>query len=254
MSLTSYARARRLLAKIWSSLEVQKTLRLTILATIFLPLSLSAGILGMQSRFKNLGPLLYDFFGVVFILLTAVILTLLTIIFLGSVQEQTSRYLGERKVEFVYGFVWAITNLAVVVLGALVLSSFLVGMFKDVVLGAKILGFGFAAAIGVPLLLYFLLSIRHAIAQFYVWMRDTVISFNKSKENPVLNDVERNIDGAVKQKVESVTAMDGVVEQDVDTFNDPATLLAASKTLIAPDETSQKIAETVRAADGVGES
>ncbi|UKZ69193.1 uncharacterized protein TrAtP1_010203 [Trichoderma atroviride] len=41
---------------------------LTLLATIFLPLSLSAGVLSMQSRFKDLGDLLYDFFGVVVLL------------------------------------------------------------------------------------------------------------------------------------------------------------------------------------------
>jgi hypothetical protein len=46
-------------------LEQSKSLRiLTLLATFFLPMSLAAGVLSMQTRFKDLKVLLYDFFGV----------------------------------------------------------------------------------------------------------------------------------------------------------------------------------------------
>lgn len=122
---------------------------LTLLATIFLPLSLSAGVLSMQSRFKDLGDLLYDFFGVV-VLLAAVVAVLVTAMLLfSSVKELESRL-------FKYHWYKAILRPVVLAtisgitftLGALVLASFLVGMFKDVVLGAKILGYGVAAAIG----------------------------------------------------------------------------------------------------------
>src|SRR5207248_2743778 len=38
--------------------------RLTILAAVFLPLSLATGVLSMQTRFAHLGYLLYDLIGV----------------------------------------------------------------------------------------------------------------------------------------------------------------------------------------------
>lgn len=38
--------------------------RLTILAACFIPFSLAASMLGIHERFTNLGPLLYNFFGV----------------------------------------------------------------------------------------------------------------------------------------------------------------------------------------------
>jgi hypothetical protein len=37
---------------------------LTVLAAVFLPLSLASAILSMQYRFSELGPRLYDFFGI----------------------------------------------------------------------------------------------------------------------------------------------------------------------------------------------
>ncbi|PGH34182.1 hypothetical protein GX50_02956 [[Emmonsia] crescens] len=43
---------------------------LTTLATIFLPLTLASSILSMQTRFRDLGALLYDFFGVFCLLRT----------------------------------------------------------------------------------------------------------------------------------------------------------------------------------------
>ena len=49
-----------------SSLNIngnQSITRLTVVAALFLPLSLGAGILSMQTRFVDLHYLLYDFFG-----------------------------------------------------------------------------------------------------------------------------------------------------------------------------------------------
>ncbi|KAL9473478.1 hypothetical protein ACSS6W_007858 [Trichoderma asperelloides] len=122
---------------------------LTLLATIFLPLSLAAGVLSMQSRFKDLGDLLYDFFGVVVLLAAAVALLVVIMLLLSSAKELESRL-------FKYHWYKAILRPALLAtifgitltLGALVLTSFVVGMFKDVVLGAKILGYGIASAIG----------------------------------------------------------------------------------------------------------
>lgn len=208
---------------------------LTILATVFLPLSLATGILSMQNRFKNLGPLLYDFFGVVSILLTAVLLILLTIIFFGIAQEQTSRYLGEKKFKLVYWVVGAITFLAVAVLGALVLSSFLVGMFKDIVLGAKILGFGFAIIIGAPPFLYFIYLICYAISAFFSWIKNAVMSSKNSNEHPAQEDVEKNLDRTGQQKVEPVLAAERVAQPNMNTSNEPAPLSAYSRTEVVAD-------------------
>ncbi|KAF5586463.1 mRNA 3 end-processing YTH1 [Fusarium pseudocircinatum] len=61
--------------------------QLTLLATIFLPLSLAAGVLSMQTRFKDLGTLLYDFFGVV-VLLAAIVLIILILLSLVAVVNE----------------------------------------------------------------------------------------------------------------------------------------------------------------------
>ncbi|KAH7147924.1 hypothetical protein DER46DRAFT_639502 [Fusarium sp. MPI-SDFR-AT-0072] len=61
--------------------------QLTLLATIFLPLSLAAGVLSMQTRFKDLGTLLYDFFGVV-VLLAAIVLVIMILLNLVAVAKE----------------------------------------------------------------------------------------------------------------------------------------------------------------------
>ncbi|KAF5630306.1 hypothetical protein F52700_7328 [Fusarium sp. NRRL 52700] len=61
--------------------------QLTLLATIFLPLSLAAGVLSMQTRFKDLRTLLYDFFGVV-VLLAAIVLIILILLSLVAVVNE----------------------------------------------------------------------------------------------------------------------------------------------------------------------
>lgn len=122
---------------------------LTLLATIFLPLSLSAGVLSMQSRFKDLGDLLYDFFGVVVLLAAVVSLLIVAMLLFSSAKELESRLFKYHWYKTVLRPVLVVTGFGITLtLGALVLTSFLVGMFKDVVLGAKILGYGIAAAIG----------------------------------------------------------------------------------------------------------
>lgn len=122
---------------------------LTLLATIFLPLSLSAGVLSMQSRFKDLGDLLYDFFGVVVLLAAGVALLVTAMILFSSMKELESRLFKYHWYKAILRPVILLTMSGITfTLGALVLASFLVGMFKDVVLGAKILGYGIAAAIG----------------------------------------------------------------------------------------------------------
>ncbi|KAH7114886.1 hypothetical protein EDB81DRAFT_734389 [Dactylonectria macrodidyma] len=127
---------------------------LTLLATIFLPLSLSAGVLSMQSRFKDLGDLLYDFFGVV-VLLAAVVALLLVAMFVFSLAKELESRLWRYRLYKAYLRPALLATMAAIALifGALVLTSFVVGMFKDVVLGAKILGYGILAAIGAPVVI-----------------------------------------------------------------------------------------------------
>lgn len=57
--------------------------QLTLVATIFLPLSLAAGVLSMQIRFKDLGNLLYDFFGAVGLVLLLLLPSILVLSFFG---------------------------------------------------------------------------------------------------------------------------------------------------------------------------
>ncbi|CZR45646.1 uncharacterized protein FPRO_15178 [Fusarium proliferatum ET1] len=124
--------------------------QLTLLATIFLPLSLAAGLLSMQTRFKDLGTLLYDFFGVV-MLLAAIVLIIMILLNLMTVVNEVDSELSVRSSGYrdnIRGKLLSMINVGFCAFGCLVLSSFLVGMFKDVSLGAKILGYGLTAICG----------------------------------------------------------------------------------------------------------
>ena len=135
--------------------------RLTILATIFLPLSLSASILSMQTRFANLRLLLYDFIGVFTIVGTAAILMLLLVrtvlkfkstrvlkMFSPSIQWDIPGKWETWRSERPFKLRSVCFTVIYVLLWAVVLASFIVGMLKNVILGLKILGFGFAGALG----------------------------------------------------------------------------------------------------------
>ncbi|KAG7406669.1 hypothetical protein Forpe1208_v013799 [Fusarium oxysporum f. sp. rapae] len=123
--------------------------QLTLLATIFLPLSLAAGVLSMQTRFKDLGTLLYDFFGVVVLLAAIVLVIMILLNLVAVVKELDSRFLQNKSYrESFRGKVLFLVSIGFFLFGGLVLSSFLVGMFKDVSLGARILGYGVAAIFG----------------------------------------------------------------------------------------------------------
>ncbi|KAF5681541.1 hypothetical protein FCIRC_5511 [Fusarium circinatum] len=116
--------------------------QLTLLATIFLSLSLAAGVLSMQTRFQDLGTLLYDFFGVV-VLLAAIVLIIMILMSLVAVVNEVDSKFSIRIPgygEDFRGKILFTINTGFFVFGCLAFSSFLVGMFKDVSLGAKILG------------------------------------------------------------------------------------------------------------------
>ncbi|GAB1312864.1 hypothetical protein MFIFM68171_03074 [Madurella fahalii] len=122
--------------------------QLTLLTAIFLPLSLAAGVLSMQSRFKDLGRLLYDFFGVVVLLAAIVFILLRLMSFLSSVNEGHNRLKSKNRFyrETLKPILAILVSITVAIYGCLVLSSFIVGMFLDVDQGARILGYATAAA------------------------------------------------------------------------------------------------------------
>lgn len=150
--------------------------QLTLLATIFLPLSLAAGVLSMQTRFKDLGSLLYDFFGVAMLLGATVVIIFIIMTIIAIIKEadgKLTRYFAYR--ERLRHIVINLLILSLFSYGSLVLSSFLVGMFKDVPLGAKVLGYGTAAAVGLVIILPVLVFLF-----FWVATRD----FSRPKKQP----------------------------------------------------------------------
>ncbi|WYZ35388.1 hypothetical protein EsH8_X_000035 [Colletotrichum jinshuiense] len=147
-----------LLSLSWNVNQSNNVKILTLLATIFLPLSLSAGILSMGTRFKDLGYLIYDFFGVVTLLGALVVAVILILFLVAFLQEFESRqqYWSSFKL---WPAVLIVGAFIFLTLGALLLSSFVVGIFKDVGLGAKILGYGLAVAFGLPIFLVILTAL-----------------------------------------------------------------------------------------------
>lgn len=152
--------------------ESKSVKRLTVLATIFLPLSLSTSILSMEFRFKDLQLRLYDFLGVFTIIGTAALLLLLLVRAMPSIEKSfpfrgisvSLRELLHLKYAFSYpthvvylSFMRPMMPLAVLFLlwfvlaWVLLLVSFIFGMVEDVMLGLKILGFGFAGLTGYAL-------------------------------------------------------------------------------------------------------
>ena len=108
---------------------------LSLLAAIFLPLSLASSILSMQTRLVDLHYLLYDFFGVIVLFGSG---ALVIILIMKRIAKANGSAHGVLKIK---GF----NKIAVVLAWATVLASFLVGMIVNVDLGLKILGIGVAA-------------------------------------------------------------------------------------------------------------
>lgn len=121
--------------------------QLTLLAAFFLPLSLAAAILSMQTRFADLGVLLYDFLGVMVILIA---LALLVAGFNAYGRSYYDDFLHEvyfalrafpaypRMITIFWSSLWISASLV----------SFLLGMLKSVDLGGTVLGYEAAAIVG----------------------------------------------------------------------------------------------------------
>jgi hypothetical protein len=136
--------------------------RLTILASLFLPLSLVSSLLSMQTRFKNLHLLLYDFLGV-FILISSLTILAYSAVRIGYVIKSLPALNPWRALEIAqhhpfaryYYFTAGGLSLLYSLSWAIVLSSFVVGMVLNVTLGLKVLGFGFAGEFALLILFLF---------------------------------------------------------------------------------------------------
>jgi hypothetical protein len=126
--------------------QAENLSRLTILATCLLPLSISATVLSMQTRFADLDLLLYDLLGVTFLLgLIALSMFL--------VSEKILAIDGTQRLffsNFDFGRVGlkASRMLSLYVWILLLTVSFLVGMLKSATVGLQVLGYEVAGASG----------------------------------------------------------------------------------------------------------
>jgi hypothetical protein len=132
--------------------------RLTILASIFLPLSLASSLLSMQTRLINLHLLLYDFLGVFFLVSSLAILiyfSVRVVLKLKSTWDK-NQFLPWAAWKFTYRsptlklkYQYKAIGLSIIYMSIwmVILTSFIVGMVFQVQLGLKILGYGFAGVL-----------------------------------------------------------------------------------------------------------
>lgn len=119
--------------------------RLTILASIFLPLSLSAGILSMGNRLVDIHLILWDFASLG-----------LNLGALASLFVWINKFINLSKLFHLEGFkrelygIWRLSMLCTFGIGSVlaVLIAFNIGMFGNVQTGWRVLVFGLAASIG----------------------------------------------------------------------------------------------------------
>jgi hypothetical protein len=135
------------------SRNMQESLRvwiLSALASVFLPLSIATGLLSMQSRFIDLQVLLYDFCGVVVLVATVLIVSFQLLRTYVLLKERFETWTpGSFLLEGMKSLWRGSAVVVSICVWLLILASFLVGMIKDVRLGAEILGFGLAALLGI---------------------------------------------------------------------------------------------------------
>ncbi|KAG4433186.1 hypothetical protein IFR05_011321 [Cadophora sp. M221] len=134
---------------------------------------------------------------------TAVILILVC---WGLLQETASRFMSERFMRPVWRVFGVLAGFAALTSGALIISFFLVGMFKDVVLGAKILGYGFAAAVGGPVVCIFLYLL---LVMIYEWLFKGVAYMISSRRLKFLRARQKDPEGEPGQ---AATAEESVSE------------------------------------------
>ncbi|KPI35658.1 uncharacterized protein AB675_4775 [Cyphellophora attinorum] len=152
---------------------------LTLVASIFLPLTMACSLLSMSTRFNVLGPLLWDWAGIVITLGTIVLIAFRMSLYMQKLKHEPASLRMRRTVEeefrrakakalstdkktrafrqthlipWTSRFLFRLTSYLFI---AAAIGSFLVGMFADhgnVGLGARSLGFSAAGAVGFLLL------------------------------------------------------------------------------------------------------
>ena len=168
--------------------------RLTLLAAVFLPLSLASSLLSMGTRAVNLGVLWYDYLGISVLLVFLAYLAYQTLrawdmgqtrwkrmlakLWVGKLDAEAVRHKPKFKmVRFAVAMVamtfnqfglkptrgWRAYVVCHYALGLTVVASFAVGMFHNLTLGLMILGYAVAGWLGALILLT---SIRVGI---FVW-------------------------------------------------------------------------------------
>jgi len=180
--------------------QAQSVKRLTLIAAVFLPLSLASSLLSMQTRVIDLGVLWYDYFGICFLLFFVgvnVYQAARMWDFLGSIRDtQTAVFvelfrtiIPRRKYKVIYsifrliihprfrGIKWRfLRDLLHNGFLAALLSSFCVGMFKSLSLAWKIAAYSAAGWVAGLFLLYF--------AMFCVNVYDVQLFLRARKANP----------------------------------------------------------------------
>lgn len=145
--------------------ESESVSNLTTLATGFLPLSLAAGLLSMQTRFSNLGILLYDFVGVGSLMFAFMFLLYFSLRWFARPRKWNPFGRPEINIEHVHApaaeearlrnrkrttkLPRMFKNIIFKIVFICVVTSFVIGMFKRASLGLEMLGYGAACAIGV---------------------------------------------------------------------------------------------------------
>jgi hypothetical protein len=128
--------------------ETKSVRRLTLLASLFLPLSLSAGILSIDKRASQLGARLYDFSGIfcIFFLLMLLVSPVISVLMAygEKVQDCKTRIRFSYRIpsdKWLLGLIRAMNRLFILLWFFLTIS-FIVGMSTNIQVGLIILGVG----------------------------------------------------------------------------------------------------------------
>ena len=150
----------------------QSLKRLTIMAGLFLPLSLASAILSMTTRVRALGAILWDWVGLAVVIVTLVLFGYTFIAFwnpykfdpgdkymtrkldryIRGIAKKAAKIVGEDSDHFLSFVPRTIYKTAPILLLLVACACSLVGMFTSVATGAEALGYGTAGVVGYILL------------------------------------------------------------------------------------------------------
>ncbi|KAL3485579.1 hypothetical protein BJX62DRAFT_242801 [Aspergillus germanicus] len=142
----------RVFATIRSSREASRVPVLTLLASIFLPISAATGILSMQTRLTALKGVLYDFAGMLILIGTLTFLAFYSLkvyTYIRNVRVNVKRVGYGPPVYPRLSLLKTAARATLSLFCLVTIASFLVGMIQDIELGWQVLGYGVAAIAGV---------------------------------------------------------------------------------------------------------